>query len=260
MSIIREVEIIAPLESNGAIPVNIQDQTSRAFDLFFSQDVGAATTLATQAEIGDYALSVTTGHGLLATNHFVLRDPVSQRGLTAQVVSVAGDNTVNIDRPVSSVFPIATTVVQQTTPDLNVNGASTRQTFTIGSTLTAELDIVRLLFQMTTTATPAFDEFGDLTALSRGVQFRSVNGTIANHWNIKSNAEMANLMYDLTVYESAQPFANNGLAGRLTYGGSSKHGVTLRIGGGEYLEIIIQDDLSTLLSFRIIACGHQVTD
>jgi hypothetical protein len=247
-------------ESNGALAVNIQDQHSRAFDLFFSQNVGSPTTLTADTIIDSYSISVTTGHAFAAGDDFVLRDSVTQRGFTGQVVSVAGDNTVNMDRPITSVLPSATTVVQETTTELNVDGSSTRQTFSIGSPLTAELDITRFLIQMTTTATPDFDEFGDQTALTRGCVMRIVNSSLANLWNVKSNAELANLMYDLTIYDAALPFAVNGLAGRMTYGGQNKHGVTLRIGGGETLEFVVQDDLSDLLSFKIIACGHIVTD
>lgn len=262
MSLIREVDatIVSPLESNGAIPVNIQDQHSRAFDVFFAQNNGTPTTLTIDGVEHAYSISVTTGHGLVADDEFVLQDSVSQRGFTGQVVSVAGANTVNLDRPLTFSFLAASTVVQEVTKELNVNGAVTRQTFSVGSPLTAELDIVRFLFQMTTTGAPTFALFGDLTALTRGCQMRIVNGTTANLWNVKTNAELSNLMYDLTFIDSAHPQAVNGLSGRMTYGGQNKHGVTLRIGGGEAIEFIVQDDLSSLLSFRIIACGHLVTD
>jgi hypothetical protein len=113
---------------------------------------------------------------------------------------------------------------------------------------------------MTTTDTPAFNEFGDLPALTRGCAMRVVNGDTTNLWNIKSNADMANLMYDITVFEADKAFNVNGLAGRLSYAGQEKHGVVLRITGGEAIEFIVQDALQTLLSFKIIACGHLVTD
>jgi hypothetical protein len=113
---------------------------------------------------------------------------------------------------------------------------------------------------MTTTAVPAFDEFGDQTALTRGCTLRIVNGDVINLWNVKSNAEMANLMYDFTVYDSDLPINVNGLAGRLSYAGPEKHGVVLRLQGGEFIELIIQDNLSALLSFKVMACGHVVID
>jgi len=253
-------EIWAPSEANGAIPVNIQDQHSRAFDLYFQQKVGSPTSLIADAVKDEYSLQATTGHGLLAGDGFVLQDPAAQRGFTGEVVSVAGDNTVNLDRPLTFNFPAASTVVQETTKDMNVNGAVTRQTFSIGSPLTAQLDVTRFLLQMTTTDPPEFNEFGDQTALTAGVQMRIINGVTRNLWNAKSNAELANLMYDLNVYDAEKAFNVNGIAGRMTYAGQHKHGVTLRIAGGESIEVIIQDNLSALLSFRIIACGHMVTD
>jgi hypothetical protein len=257
-----DVTIVSPLESNGAIPVNIQDQHSRAFDVFFQQDVGSPTTLTTDVIEDAYSISVTTGHGLIQGDLFVLIDPIGQRGWTGIVITVAGDNTVNVDRPVSYAFPAISTIVQKRTKDLNVDGSVTPQTFFVGGSLLAELDITRLLFQMTTDTTPAWDEFGDIVVgpTFRGVQCRVVNGDTADLWNIKTNGELANLMYDMTIYEGGVGLTVDGIAGRMTYAGQNKHGVTLRIGANEAVEIIIQDDLTSLDSFHIIACGHFVTD
>jgi hypothetical protein len=249
----------ARVEDNGGLAVNVQDQASQPFDLFFAQDVGAPTTLTIDATQDAYTLSVTTGHGLVAEDHIIMRDPVLQLGYTGQVVSVAGDNTVNVDVALNGAYTSAATVVQQVTNDLNVDGSGTRQTFVIGSPLTGQLDITRFLFQMTTTGVPEFDQFGDQTALTAGVSMRIVKGDDRfNLWNIKSNAEMANLMYDLTIYDADLPFNVNGLVGRMTYAGQEKHGVVLRLSGGEFIECIIQDDIDALLSFKIIACGHLV--
>jgi hypothetical protein len=251
----------ARVESNGGLAVNVQDQSTQPFDLFFAQDVGSPTTLTIDATQDAYTLSVTTGHGLIATNDIILRDPSLQKGYTGMVVSVAGDNTVNLDVALNAAFTSANTVLQQRTHDLNVDGSGTRETFTVGSPLIGQLDITRFLFQMTTTDTPAFDEFGDQTALTRGVSMRLVRDDERfNLWNVKSNADMANLMYDITVYDSSLPFEVNGLAGRMTYAGQEKHGVVLRITGGEFIECVIQDDIDALLSFKIIACGHLLTN
>jgi hypothetical protein len=250
------------VEPNGGLAVNLQDQTSRAFDLFFTQDVGSPTTLTTDTVIDSYSISCTTGHGLAATNLFVLFDPVTQHGHTAEVVSVSGANIVNMDRPTSYVLPSASTVVQERTNELIVDGSGTRQIFSVGSPLTAELDVVRIMFQMTTDDPAAWNLFGDQTALTRGLLFRQTKnvGGDVNHWNVKANSELSNLMYDVQFFNSALPIGVNGLAGRLTYGSQGKHGVVLRIGAGEQLQIIVQDDLSDIVSFHIMAQGHIVTD
>ena len=253
---------LACVETNGGLAVNIQDQHSRAFDVFFAQDVGSPTTLTIDAVLDAYTISVTTGHGLVQGDFFVMFDSVGQRGWTGIVITVAGDNTVNVDRPVSFAFPSATTVVQQRTIEMNVNGSITPQTFSVGGSLLAELDITRLMIQITTDTTPAWDEFGDITISPtfRGVQCRLVNGETVDLWNAKTNGEFANLMYDMTIYEGGVGLTVDGIAGRMTYAGQNKHGVTLRIGADEGVEVIIQDDLTSLSSFRMIAAGHFVTD
>lgn len=254
--------ITSPLESNGAIPINIQDQHSRAFDVFLTQDVGSSTTLTTDVIEDAYTMSATTGHGLIQGDMFILRDSVGQRGWTGIVITVAGDNTVNVDRPISFAFPSASTVVQEVSKDMNVNGAITPVTFKLSSPLLDELDITRIMIQMTTTDVALWDEFGDIAsgATFRGIQCRLVNGETADLWNAKTNGELANLMYDIQFFDATHPQAVNGIAGRMTYAGQAKHGVTLRIGAGESLEVIVQDDLSSLLTFHIIVAGHFVTD
>ena len=247
------------IQLDGSIDVNVQDQASRAFDIFFAQDVGSPTTLTIDAVQDAYTVSVTTGHGLIAGDTIVMADPTIEKGYTGIVVSVAGDNTVNLDMPLNVAFTAAGTIVQERTHNLNVDGSVTRQSFKVGSPLTGTLDITRIMFQITTTDAATFDLFGDQTALAGGVLLRIVkNGDRTNLWNLKTNGEMAGLMYDVEFFSAAHPLALNGLAGRLTYGGQAKHGVVLRISGGEYLEIVVQDNLAALLSFHIIACGHLV--
>jgi hypothetical protein len=250
------------VEANGGLAVNVQDQASRAVDLFFAQDVGSPTTMIMDTTADSYVVYLATGHGLVATDMFVMFDPSVQHGHTAHVVSVVGDNQVNMDRPVSYELTAANTIVQQRSMELDVDGSSTRQVFSVGSSLTGILHITRVIFQIVCTNPALYNLFGDQTALSRGVllrQTRNDNGT-TNHWNVKTNAELANLMYDVSVQEEAKVFDVNGLTGRLTYGGQTKHGVVLALSGGEALEIIIQDNLSGLISFRIIAQGHLVTE
>jgi hypothetical protein len=67
-------------------------------------------------------------------------------------------------------------------------------------------------------------------------------------------------MFDFNLFLATNPQGVNGLVGRLTYAGQAKHGVTLRFGPNEGLEFIIQDNLTALVKFRIMAQGHLVTD
>jgi len=103
-------------------------------------------------------------------------------------------------------------------------------------------------------------KFGDIAGgLTNGVLLRQNNGEINNIWNVKTNGEFGLLAYD-TAYTDKAPAGSEGFRFRNTYAGQSKHGVTLRLQPGETLEILIQDDLSGLEVFNVMAQGHIVTD
>lgn len=66
-------------------------------------------------------------------------------------------------------------------------------------------------------------------------------------------------MFDFDI-QSAIGQQQDGFTGRLTFGGQSKMGVVIRLNQGEDLQMLVQDDLSTLDSLSIICEGHTVTD
>jgi len=256
---IIKVKIVAPLESNGAVPINIQDQHSPALDLYFSQFI-SDLTLQENVTVGDYDINLTTGHGVVAGNQIEFIDNVNGRGFLVEAVT-SGVNIVTVDRPIPNNVSYLNGEGSSSTRELNVDGSGTPQIFTISPPLDVEIDITRVMFQMITDSAPSFDTFGDLTGLTNGIILRIVNGRINNLWNVKTNGEMVNLMYDVSFYSATNPGQGvYGLGGRLTYGGQNKHGVTLRIAQGESIQVIVQDDLTDLVSFEMIGAGHVVTD
>ena len=187
----------------------------------------------------------------------VIFDSVSTRVFVGQALT-AGVNLVGFDMPLNFSYPSSTTAAITTSIDLNVNGSATRRTFSVGPPVDQQVDITRILLQMITNNATDLDAFGDIGGgLARGLGVRVVNGENINLFNAKTNGELKNLMFDLEPIETSK-FGVFGVAGRLTYGGQSKHGVTLRLSEGETLEAIIQDDLTSLVSFRMIAAGHIV--
>lgn len=251
--------LFGAVESNGAFAVNVQDQHSKTGDLFFSQVIGSPVTLASDATIDTYTLTMSGGHGILVGEQLVLYDAVSGRLYIGEALVVV-TNTITLDTPLNYSYPSATSALVRSTKDLNVNGSVTRQTFSITPPVDIELDITRIIFQMETTNFPELDMFGDIAGgITRGVVFRVINGINVNYFNAKHNSDLAILMYDIKEYEAAK-HGTNGLGGRLTYAGQSKHGVTLRLAQGDSLEIIIQDDLTGIGKFRIVAAFHEVTD
>jgi len=80
-----------------------------------------------------------------------------------------------------------------------------------------------------------------------------------NLWNVKSNGQIRLLCFDGN-YSDKAPAGSYGFNFRNTYAGPSKHGVTIRLMDGETLEILIQDSLTGLESFKMMAQGHIVAD
>ena len=104
---------------------------------------------------------------------------------------------------------------------------------------------------------PDLSKFGDIVGgITRGVQIRRVDGTYQNIVNFKTNGDMNNIMYDLTI-QAAKGSQQDGLTARFTM---SALGAVVRIGEGEDLQIIIQDDLTSLGSFTMIAEGSEVVN
>lgn len=255
------VEIVSPLESNGAIPVNIQDQHSRALDLFFGQ-IGDLTTLSVLADSNNMTLTLTDTTGFVdgvTVGIFSIADP-EVFYLGTQLGSPVG-NVITIDTPIDGTFPINSSVASVDT-NMAVDGSSTTQVFQIGPVgpgSTQELDITRIMGHILDGNSMDDGKFGGISALTNGIVLRHNNHVLQNIWNAKTNGELALLTYD-TSYSDKAPSGSYGFNFRNTFAGPSKHGVTLRLEPGDTLEILIQDDLTGLDSFKMMAQGHVVTD
>ena len=254
-------EIWAPIEFNGAFPVNIQDQTTRALDLHFIQAQGAPTTLTAQANPEDKTITVTSTTGFIAGAVIGIFSGEGHYYFGKQVGAVAGQ-VVTLDTPIDRRFTTALSAVITATDQMAVDGSGTTQIFQIGPVGAAQgvdVDITRIMGYIQ--AGSAMDDtlFGNLSALTHGVVLRVNNDVITNTWNVKTNGELGLLCFDSDPSDRA-PSGSFGFRFRNTYAGQAKHGVVLRLKAGDTLEVLIQDKLDTLESFRMMAQGHVVTD
>jgi hypothetical protein len=250
-------EIWAPLESNGGVPVNIQDQHSRAFDLHFAKQV-VETTLAVAATPGDTALTLTSATSFANDLTINVTDGVSYPFFGIQVGAPSG-NIITLDRPVDHAI-ISGTPVYAGSHHLEVNGSVTPQIFQVGPIgTTYEVDVTRILGYIQDDVVMDDVKFGGITRLTNGVQLRKNNDAFENLWNMKSNGEIALHCFD-AQYTDKAPAGSYGYRFRNTFAGQDKHGVTLRLEAGDILEVMVQDDLTGLEQFLMMAQGHLVTD
>jgi hypothetical protein len=246
---------------HSGVDVNIQDQTTDVIIQKFNQ-VHNSTTLNGAVAIEEEEIIVTDATGIVAGSHLILFDPASVRFSTFIALTPSG-TTIPLDRPLDFAYPDGTFVDVAIT-NMAVDGSVTTQVFGLRGTgappgVDLDVDITRIIITMLTTNPVAYDLFGDLPALTKGVTVRVRNGKYFNIVNFKTNGELAGAMYDLTSAEAVNPNqGQNGYIGRMTFAGTNKMGVAIRLPIGEDLEILIQDNLSLIEKFEVVAEGHIV--
>jgi hypothetical protein len=248
-----------PTESNGAVPVNIQDQHTLALDLNFLRSLNA-TTLTSDASPDDRVLNVTSVTDIAAGTVIGLGAGTGAFyfGTVVSVSTLA----LTMDTLIDSEFLSASTVVIVADKHLNTvaGSAATPIIYQIGPIGPAiVVDITRIMGTIIDDVAMDDGKFGGIDALTNGIALRLNNGVISNHWNAKTNGDLGLICFD-SAYTDKAPAGENGFRFRNTYAGPSKHGVTLRLMAGEILEILIQDDLTGLTDFQMMAQGHVVSD
>ena len=255
---------VVTLEPNGSIPVTLQDQTSPAVitPLFRTTDL---VTMSIGA-VGDIEITVSDATNIIADSHLVLTDPISGAFHICDCVGAPAGLVVQIDTPLSLPFPAGSNV---TVGVHNIGLASGTRAAPVlyharvgvGVGSPAVFDVTRLMFQGLTAGVGDLSEFGDLPELLNGIVIRKNNGdgTFQSIFNGKSNGDLKSFMFDFEILSAANPQQGaNGFAGRLTFSGQNKMGVTIRLEEGQDLECLVQDNLTGLESFYIIAEGSVV--
>jgi hypothetical protein len=234
--------------------IKIQDQTTPILCVPFHL-VENTTTFAVDSVINTRSFTVTDPTGFTIGKFASFFSISENRFGNATITDVVG-SVITIDSPLDFAYLTGDTVTSGT-ENLAVDGSVTPVKFQVRTGdpgLSFISDITRLVFTMETVSTPVWTDFGDIiNGLTRGVVLRRTDGITTNIFNIKSNSDLAGICYDLTIL-SGQGL--DGIRARMSFAGASKMGVVLRVAPNEDLEIIIQDDLTSLGDFRIRAQGH----
>jgi len=255
----NNVSIISPIRS-GAVAISWEDQHSDSYDIKFYQ-VSQTTTISSAVAVGDRTADVTATTGFADLAPIVISDPATGNFMQARQVGAIATNTITIDRPFDRAFPSGATITNGIV-NMRVDGSSTAQSFKIGPVLKGSIDIARIMGYIEDASPTALNntQFGALASLTRGILLRRYDASkqvFYNIWNAKNHADISLLSYDGT-YTDAPPSGSKSYRFRNSYNGLDKHGVVLRLDVGDYLELLVQDDLTGLLRFEMMAQGHKV--
>jgi hypothetical protein len=247
--------------ANGGLDVNIQDPTSPLVLLPLSNVSNETLLTAEVTDIDAYSFTVAVTTGFIDEAFIGLNDPLTGNFWFGHQVGAPVGNVISVDRPLSQVFPIGANA-HAGSHNLNIDGSVTPQIFSlrpVGQDIDVSIDVTRLMLTMITATAADLTTFGDITGgLTKGITLRHRNGITYNVFNVKTNADIAGLSYDMNIYASTNPNQGvDGVTSRMTF---SKMGAVIRVGQNEDLEIIINDDLRTLTEFHVVAEGSVVTD
>lgn len=240
-----------------ALKVAIEDQHFRPISLRMNQVVQEGLTLAEDTVIDSRTITVSPGHGLVATDRIILlQENGEPQFFFSKIISVAGD-VLTLDTLVPYAFQASIAEITQYDPDLNKDGSTTVYKAELRNPFSFSIDVTRIIMHMTDATAMDDGKFGGRTALDYGISFRkNIPGSGNIHlWNCKTNGEIGELSFD-KEYDFKAPAGVYGFSSRLTYAGQSKHGVAILLEQGEAIELLIQDDLTELVSFTIMVEGH----
>lgn len=231
-------------------------------DQHFSISNGDPTTLADPAVIDTYTLRVTDpanfsiGDAILLTTTFA--------SYVGTILIIVGD-VITVDSLINFAYPAGTSA-QSRSIEMNVDGSVTPVRFEIfipPGTIIEQINVCRLMMQCLTTDPVDLSKFGDIVGgLTRGMILRGVPDPssgipITNSWNVKTNGELALLAYDWNAQLASNPAqGQDGFLWRYTYGGDDKHGVIPPVNIGDKIELIIQDNLTSIIDLKTIYGGN----
>lgn len=262
-----------PHERNGAIPVNIQDQTSDIIDLHLTRYIDEIA-IAQDTNIDDTIVYVTCDTLPVAGNTVCFKEDYAFYQAQILTVTPTGGTayTLLLDTPLD--FAFTTSGGCSLRDDkMNVNGSSTPVIFFVSpvglvdpvdSSKQQKWDITRIMLSITDDSAMDDARFGGITGgITNGVVVRKKDGRNKNIFTAKTNGDFALHSYDVTYIESTLPPSGfYGMRVRRSFAGQEKNGVVIRLdaSSGDEIQLIVRDNLTALTSFQAAVQGHIVVD
>lgn len=257
------ISIKSPIEINGGVPVNLQDQTTRSIIVKFNE-VSNSTTLDIPAIKGAYTIKPTSTTGFIDKKYIILFDPASENFSFYTQIGAPAAGIVTLDTPLDFAYP-AGAFIDAAITDMSVDGSGTPRVFGLRGTgsppgVDIQVDITSIIIQCMTLTAVSLVKFGDLSALTRGLVLRKRNSIIENIFNVKSNNQLSGIMEFDPIVASNPGQGIDGFRAELIFTGQENIGVAIRLPIGEDLEVLNQDLLTGLTSLEMTAKGHIVQD
>lgn len=246
-----------PIESyRGAINTHDADVHREIVDRYFHQHTTPATTLSVASLAGATSITVTSSVGFVVGD-FLHINTTAEELVHPRITAIVG-NVLTLNKPLDYAHAIGSTVEKAILNMNAVGSLASPVSFKVFPEVGKVWHLLRITMSLAHGTAGDFGLFGGITALTNGVVFRKYDGATGQFvtftvWrdNDDINADMGDLHF---VTRSG----GGGTYGTAATGNFKDLGAIAYLNGtaGDYLELLIQDDLSTLNSFRVKAQGH----
>jgi hypothetical protein len=185
------------------------------------------------------------------------------QALVTGVTPGAGEDALTLDSPLPFAFTIAGATGRVGIRNAAVDGSTTDVPFTIVPPTGHIWDITNLMTYIHDQTAMDSSLFGGLAALTTGVVYRVYrSATVYEHIdNIKSNEEFFEHGWEVD-YPPNMLTSHYAIRAYKRWGNEMESGSMLRLNGtkGEYLEILITDDIDALDLVKLVAHGYILQD
>jgi hypothetical protein len=251
-----------PINSfKGALDIHDADVHSVPFNEFFHEHTGTNTTLAVAATKGDTSITVVDGTGL--TNGKTIQ---IENGIIETTLPIITDDSASpllvLDRPLDYSFSIGDSVEVVNSEMLVDATLTSPRSFKLIPDGDQVWHVISLSINIIHGSTGDDSKFGDGAALVNGLVFRGYNGTFNQYRTNSSWKKNGDLDLDLDGVRYTDKAGGGKHGTKASVSIKTRSGAVPSIDGskGDYLEVLVQDALLTLLgagnSLRIKAQGH----
>lgn len=242
----------------GALNVNSAWVHRKIVNETFHQHTANITNPTNPISEGDTSFVVDDATGFVTLDEIKIEEGSLQEIGILTLTDVTG-TTFTLDRPLANDYTTAAEIIEVSTNMAAIAGTlASPQIYEIDPPPLTIWQITRILFTITDNLAPDDGKFGGIPALENGVVIRAITaaGRVVAFANWKTNGDMRRDMYDVTFTDKA-PAGNHGVNGRWTF---TKAEVVAELDGNgtpiQSMQILIQDDLTDLLTFTMKAQGR----
>lgn len=224
----------------------------------FHQHTGDTTTPSSAITEGDIAINFTSVAGFSVGSEIKLTEDSTQEIGLLTITDITA-LVVTIDRPIGNDYTTAAVIAEVTTNMAAVVGTlASPEIYEIDPPIGVVWQFTRILLSITDNLAPDDGKFGGMDALDNGVALRATTaaGRTIVFANWKTNGDMKLDMFNVEYTDKA-PAGNHGVHGRWTFTTAE---VVAELDGDaspiQKLEILIQDDLTDLITFTMRGQGR----